>query len=383
MTTYLNNPDEGVNRRRQRVKQAGARAGKYLIFILMPVSLLAQVQPEKPWMLGPFKKQNDANPILSARALTTFFCPVRQAEVRWEEKDVFNPATVVRGGQVYMLYRAEDTVGKHAGTSRLGLAISRDGIHFDRLPKPVFYPANDALKRFEWEGGCEDPRVVERPDGTYLMTYTAYDGDKARLCVATSRDLRMWRKHGLAFAGTYAEGWSKSGAVVCKRVGSRIVAQRIGGRYWMYWGDQPDLRLASSSDLIRWTVVETAPGTFRSVAQSRSGKHDKRLIEPGPYALLTDAGIVLLYNGMNDAKTGDSALPEGAYAGGQLLFAANDPARLIDRSETYFIRPDQPYETQGQVNQVVFLEGLVPFRGQWFLYYGTADSKIGVATSPQ
>jgi predicted GH43/DUF377 family glycosyl hydrolase len=47
--------------------------------------------------------------------------------------------------------------------------------------------------------------------------------------------------------------------------------------------------------------------------------------------------------------------------------------------DTYFMTPDKPYETTGQVNQVCFIEGLVNYKGKWFLYYGTADSKIAVA----
>lgn len=354
-----------------------------LVLFLAPNWLLAQQTLEKPWMIGPFQKQNAANPILDAKASTTFFCPVRQETVRWEEKDVFNPATVVRNGKVYMLYRAEDTVGKFAGTSRLGLAVSSDGIHFKRRPTPVFYPENDAMKVYEWEGGCEDPRVVESPNRVYVMTYTTYDGDKARLCVATSKDLISWRKQGLAFSQeTYRNSWSKSGAIVCRQAGNRMVAQKINGLYWMYWGDQPDLRIATSPDLLHWTPqTGNSPTGFLAVAESRPGKHDARLIEPGPYALITTAGIVLIYNGMNN-KQGDSTLPEDAYAGGQLLFDKQNPAKLLDRSASYFIKPDQPYETQGQVNQVVFLEGMVSFNRRWFLYYGTADSKIGVATAP-
>ncbi len=360
-----------------------------IVLVMWGLSALAGAQsvPEKPWMLGPFVKQNAVNPILNAQATTTFLCPVSRKTVRWEEKDVYNPATVVRNKRVYMLYRAEDTVRRVGGTSRLGLAVSRDGLHFKRLPKPVFYPDQDAMKTYEWAGGCEDPRVVESPNGVYVMTYTAYDGDKARLCVATSKDLLSWKKHGLAFDqyanGKYRNAWSKSGAIVCKRVGDRIVAQRINGTYWMYWGDQPDLRLAVSTDLLHWTPLENRQGKPIPAAESRRGTYDARLIEPGPYALLTPAGILLIYNGMNEPKTGDPNLPDHAYTGGQLLFDASDPARLIDRSETYFIRPDQPYELEGQVNQVVFLEGMVPFRGRWFLYYGTADSKIGVAVAEQ
>ncbi|RRB06715.1 glycoside hydrolase family 130 protein [Larkinella rosea] len=358
---------------------------RYLLLIaVLFFSFNAGAQsPYKPWMIGEFSKQNAANPVLNAKNTTTFNCPVRGESVRWEEKDVFNPAVVVRNGKICLIYRAEDTVGKHAGTSRLGLATSTDGIHFKRLPKPVFYPDNDAMKTYEWEGGCEDPRIVESPNRVYVMTYTSYDGDKARLCVATSKNLVNWQKQGLAFDDLkYRNGWSKSGSIVCKRVGSRIVAQKINGKYWMYWGDQPQLYCASSPDLIHWTPVETADGKLFAAAEYRKGKHDFRLLEPGPPALLTRNGIVLLYNGMNNGKDGDPDLPDGTYAAGQLLFDASDPTKLLDRSETYFMKPDQPYEIVGQVNNVCFIEGMVPYKGKWFLYYGTADSKIAVATAP-
>jgi predicted GH43/DUF377 family glycosyl hydrolase len=347
----------------------------------------AQIAPEKSWMIGPFQKQIADNPILDAKANTTFFCPIRKDTVHWEEKDVFNPAAVVRNGKVYMIYRAEDTVGKHAGTSRLGLAISDDGVHFKRMPKPVFYPANDNMKTYEWEGGCEDPRIAESSNGVYVMTYTAYDGDKARLCVATSKNLTNWTKHGIAFDkydnGKYRNQWSKSGAIVCKRVGSKLIAHKVNGKYWMYWGDQAQLYVATSTDLIHWTPLEDEKGKPLAAAESRRGKHDSRLIEPGPFGMVTPAGILLIYNGMNADQNGDPNLPKGAYTGGQLLFDLKDPTRLADRSENYFIRPDQPYEITGQVNQVCFLEGMVPFKGKWFLYYGTADSKIAVAEAKQ
>jgi beta-1,2-mannosidase len=347
---------------------------------------LVKAEADKTWQIGPFKKLNSVNPVLLPLASTTFDCPVRKETVRWEEKDVFNPAAVVRNGKIYMIYRAEDVVGKHAGTSRLGLASSTDGINFKRLPKPVFYPANDAMKTYEWEGGCEDPRVIESPNGVYVMTYTAYDGDKARLCVATSKDLMNWQKQGLAFGeaynNKYQNHWSKSGSIVGKRMGSKIIAQKINDKYWMYWGDQQQLYIAYSDDLLHWIPVERQNGKLLGVAEYRPGRHDYRVLEPGPAAMITPKGIVLIYNGMNDAQKGDRNLPEGAYAAGQMLFKADDPVELIDRTETYFMKPDQPYEIEGQVNQVCFLEGLAPYKGKWFLYYGTADSKIAVATAP-
>lgn len=90
-------------------------------------------------------------------------------------------------------------------------------------------------------------------------------------------------------------------------------------------------------------------------------------------------GILLLYNGMNLDTGGDNSIPPGAYCGGQALFDKTNPAQLINRLEKNFIRPNKEYEIAGQVNQVCFLEGLVSFQGKWFLYYGTADSKIAVA----
>lgn len=357
------------------------------VFLLtgLGVSLITCSTPEhrnafandSTWALLPFQKANQANPILQA-GTGIFKCPILQQEVKWEEKDVFNPATVVRNGAVYLFYRAEDTLGKHNGTSRIGLAIGTDGIHFSRMFAPVLFPAEDFMKVYEWEGGIEDPRIVESEMGTYIMTYTAYDGKTARLCLASSTDLLNWTKHGLVLNDTFTDHWSKSGAIVARQQGNRIVAEKVNGKYWMYFGDT-DLFMATSDDLIQWKPVVDEEGNIKSVLKPRPGMFDSRLVESGPYALLTENGILLLYNGMNLDSGGDDDLPAGAYCSGQALFDLNDPTKLIDRMNTYFLRPDQPYETEGQVNQVCFIEGMVPFNGNWFLYYGTADSKIGVA----
>jgi predicted GH43/DUF377 family glycosyl hydrolase len=265
-------------------------------------------------------------------------------------------------------------------TSRLGLAISEDGLHFTKLPEPVFYPAEDNMKVYEWKGGVEDPRIVEAEDGTYILTYTSYDGKVARLCLATSKDLKQWTKHGLVLAGEkYKDAWSKSGAIIAERRGDKIIAVKIKGKYWMYFGDT-DLFIASSDDLIHWTAAENEESKkLISVLHPRMGYFDSRLVEPGPYALLKDEGILLIYNGSNAANFNDTSMPKFTYSAGQALFDKNNPYKLIDRTETNFIRPDKPYERIGEVNEVCFVEGLVYFKNKWFLYYGTADSKIAVA----
>ncbi len=118
------------------------------------------------WALIPFTKADSVNPVLQP-GTGTFMDPIRHQLVAWEAKDVFNPAIVLQNGKVIMLYRAQDSIGKPAGTSRIGLAESADGYHFTRSATPVFYPENDSVKSLEWEGGCEDPRVVQDDKGVY------------------------------------------------------------------------------------------------------------------------------------------------------------------------------------------------------------------------
>ena len=354
------------------------------------------------WMLLNFTKDDASNPIMGPSAVGQFTDPILKQPIRWEEKDVFNPAVVVRDGKIYMLYRAENLVTPAVGkTSRIGLAVSTDGVHFTRQPTPVLHPDNDAQKKYEWPGGTEDPRVVERDDHTYFMTYTAYDGDKARLHVASSPDLQHWTKYGNVFAqtasGKYLDKWTKSGSIVSRyEDDGRIVATKINGKYWMYWGDA-QIWLATSDDLIHWTPIEMAAGEkppvplraqaltmpdLKIILPTREGKFDSDLVESGPPAMLTDQGIRLIYNSRNEPSFGDKNLPVGTYSAAQALFDKTDPTKLLQRSDTYFMRPERPYETTGQVNQVVFLEGLARFQGKWFLYYGTADSKIAVASRP-
>ena len=147
----------------------------------------------------------------------------------------------------------------------------------------------------------------------------------------------------------------------------------------MYFGDT-NLFLAWSDDLIHWSPV-LEKGDLKPVLTPRPGMFDSRLVESGPYALMTAKGILLIYNGMNLDEGGDPNLSKGAYCGGQALFDLSDPSKEIGRLADNFIKPEKPYETEGQVNQVCFLEGMVYFQGRWLLYYGTADSKIAVAVS--
>jgi beta-1,2-mannosidase len=356
-----------------------------LSLALSPAAAPARAQ-EGQWMFGPFEKPATVNPVVAPNRTSTFRSPMGDTVVRWEEYATFNPAAVVRGGKVFLLYRAEDAtgaarIGHH--TSRLGLAESADGLRFTRRPAPVLFPDRDAQARYEWTGGVEDPRLVETEDGGYVLTYTQWNRDVPRLAVATSRDLVTWTKHGPAFAdadsGKYLKTESKSGAILSRVEGNRVIATKVNGKYWMYY-NVPDILVATSDDLVHWTPLADADGKPAKVLSPRPGYFDSWLVEAGPPPILTEHGIVVLYNAGNSGSYGDPSLPERVYTGGQALFDARNPVKLLARASEPFIRPTEPYERTGQYAEgTTFVEALVPFNGRWLLYYGTADSRVGVA----
>jgi beta-1,2-mannosidase len=273
----------------------------------------------------------------------------------FEAKGVFNPAVVRDGDRYVMLYRAQDA----KGTSRLGIATSRDGVHFLREPEPVLAPA----AAYERNGGVEDPRLT-KIGRTFYLTYTAYDGRDAQLALATSTDLRRWERRGViipANVGRWNVKWTKAGA---------ILDEPVNGRYWMYYmadgrSGSDQMGVAYSEDRLRWTEALDAP-----VLARRPGFFDSRVVEPGPPPLMTPEGILLVYNGADDRLV---------YRTGWVLFDREDPTRVVARSDTPIFEPQRAWELQGQVPNVVFVEGLVREGDRWLFYYGGADSHIGVA----
>jgi predicted GH43/DUF377 family glycosyl hydrolase len=276
------------------------------------------------------------------------------------EAGAFNPAAILVNGKTVLLFRARDT----RGTSRIGYAESADGLHFKIDPRPVLEPAMP----YELGGGVEDPRVL-RIGTVYYMTYTGYNRHDAQLCLATSTDLRHWRRRGVilaAYKGEWITGWTKSGA---------IVPERVNGKWWMYYlgtrhdGDGKDrdyMGLANSDDLLHWSDATKQP-----VLDRRPAGFDSRVMEPGPPPLITSAGILLLYNGADDKLV---------YGPGWILFDRADPGRVVARCERPFMLPSLAWERVGTVPNVIFLEGAIG-RKQDPLdltgYYGGADQYIG------
>jgi len=303
--------------------------------------------------LGPFTKYKN-NPILSPQGKG------------WESHSVFNPATVVSDDEVIMLYRAEEIRKgqENKYRSSIGFAKSSDGINFIREPNPIFTPT----ELYEIPGGCEDPRIVKL-ENKYYLTYTAYDDKIARLAMATSNDLCNWHKEGKMFEDSQWDnyfpksifpdtprGWTKSGV---------IIPHMINDRYWMYFGDTY-IWIASTDnpDLKDWEINK------EPVLKTRINHFDSLLVEPGPPVLILPEGIWLGYNGKDKNQR---------YSFGQAIFSIEDPTKLIHRSTFPLLEPNTKDEIHGQVSSVVFGQGLVRFKDKIFLYYGMADSKIGVA----
>lgn len=358
-----------------------------IAILLVVVTTVAAAQTQLPdWALGPFVRPAKGNPVLLPNPKSVFHDPMSNTEVAWESNDVFNPAAVVKDNKIYVLYRSEDKSGKGIGerTSRLGMAESKNGIDMKRRSTPVFYPDNDNQREFEWPGGCEDPRIAVTEDGTYVMLYTQWNKKVPRLAVATSKDLMKWTKHGPAFykahQGRFKDMASKSASIVTRLHNGRQVITKLDGKYLMYWGER-FMNIATSVDLVNWEPMLNDAGELKAVVRTRPNYFDSDLTECGPPAIITDKGILVLYNGKNKPREGrDTNYTANTYAAGQVLFDVNDPTKVIARLDKPFLVPSEPFEKSGQYPAgTVFVEGLVFYKNKWFLYYGCADSRVGVA----
>ncbi len=302
----------------------------------------------------------------------------------WQQGRVYNPAAMVVGKRVALLYRAQGTKrirtrGRVHWPSVIGLAWSTDGMRFTPERVPVLQP------REPWEQvAVEDPRIVQI-GRRFILTYTASDGVHARLAIATTTDrrLRRWNTRSLLFPAE--KRWTKAGA---------LLPTKLNGRYVLYFQmhkvnaapRETHIWLATSPDLRRWEVHPLP------VLTARRGHFDDRLVEPGPPPLLLPEGILLIYNA---AKTSRN-LQGRTFAAGWALFDRHDPTQLLERCEEPILQVQHATERHGRVPRVpfredlphrgrvtgtIFAEGLARFRNHWFLYYGMGDSMIGVAVS--
>lgn len=274
------------------------------------------------------------NPILS---------PIPTSD--WESRTVFNCGVAQVDGRVVLIYRAQ---AEGSNVSRLGYAVSDDGYRFARRPRPVFAPVE------EWESwGVEDPRLTRLGDRWY-MTSTAWSPLGIQVALASTRDFLTWQRHGIVLPGPD----NKDAA---------IFPAKVGGRYVMFHRIPPAIWLAYSDDLIHW-------GDYRKILEPRPGNWDGWKIGAGGPPLLTDAGWLAIYHGVS---------PDRVYRLGVVLLDRDDPARVVNWPAAPILEPEEPWELEGDVPNVVFTCGTAEIGDEYFVYYGGADKVIAVATGRQ
>ncbi|ADL69413.1 glycosidase-related [Thermoanaerobacterium thermosaccharolyticum DSM 571] len=273
--------------------------------------------------------------------------PVKEHE--WERKAVFNCSAIYDNGLFHLIYRATD-IGPHVKygkyISRLGYAVSKDGINFMRLDKPVL--SNDVEQELR---GCEDPRIV-KIDDTYYMMYTGFGNrtdDDYRICLATSKNLINWERKGVVL-----DEPNKDAA---------LFPEKINGNYVMFHRRYPDIWLAYSNDLKNWfnhkSIIKPIKGTWES---SRVGV-------AGPPIRIKD-GWFLIYHAADD---------DNVYRLGAALLDINDPSIVLARQEESILEPELEWEKNGFISNVVFSCGNAVKGDDIYVYYGGADTVIGVA----
>jgi len=237
--------------------------------------------------------------------------------------------------------------------SHLRVARSLDGEHFTVDSRPAVTP-NSELEAY----GCEDARATFI-DGIWHVTYVSVGPLGITTSRVTTTDFRHFDRHGVMFLPDHKD-------VV-------LFPERIGGSYVALTRPMPasfgrvlGVWIAYSPDLVHW-------GGHRPLAMPRWGGWDEIRTGAGGVPFRVAEGWLELYHGVDR---------HSRYAMGGLLLDADDPARIIARSDQPILLPTEAYERTGLFNDTVFSCGHVPLddKGERIrVYYGAADSCVAAA----
>ncbi len=320
-------------------------------------ALLREMTPEKQQQtfitdkpIGPIMfKRFDENPILR---------PI--AEHPWEEKAVFNPAAFLNDKTVHMLYRALSD----KNISTIGYASSKDGMHIDRrLPEPVYTPREGFEKNNQGENyGCEDPRITVI-DETVYMCYTAYDGSNLPRVAFSSIPLKDF------LSGRW--DWKSPKVISHPEKESKdacLFPEKINNTYSFLHGMNNGISIDYVSDL---TFADGYTLRGNEIMTPRSDKWDSKKIGIAGPPIKTAHGWVLLYHGIDN---------ESYYNLGAALLEREHPETVLARLDYPVLIPEKEFEKKGRTPNVVFPCGHVIIDETLIMYYGAADSVIGVAS---
>lgn len=268
----------------------------------------------------------------------------------WEAAAVFNCAAIYDNNKVHMIYRATDIAssGKDGPfISRLGYAAGEDGVNFNRMNTPLLTNEGEQELR-----GLEDPRIVKIENRFYMM-YTGYRGKEAgdyRICLASSPDLKKWKRHGVVLDESNKDG--------------SLFPTRIGGRFCMFHRRDPDIWIAYSDDLEIWTNHTKVMGPVSS-----SEWEAKKIGIAGP-PIKSKEGWLLIYHGVSH---------DHVYSLGIALLDLADPSKVLFRQAEPILEPELLWEREGHVPNIVFSCGQVEIDDKIIVYYCGADTVIGAA----
>ncbi len=295
------------------------------------------------------------------RALTNPIIAPDQ-EHSWESKATFNPAALRIRNTTHILYRAlsEDN------TSCIGYASTKDGAHIlRRLPEPIYSPReNFELKKVAGgNSGCEDPRLTKIGKNIY-MCYTAFDGiGPPRVAVTSITEKNFLQKKWK---------WEKPILITPEGFDDKdtcIFSEKINGKYFILHrvGDEICGDYLKSLNF----KTETIKKCIRIIGP-RINTWDSSKVGISAPPIKTKNGWLLLYHGVSKSHN--------TYRLGAILLDKNDPTIVLARTADPIFEPQEPYEKIGVVNNVVFPCGMVLKNGMLYIYYGAADTVIGVAT---
>jgi beta-1,2-mannobiose phosphorylase / 1,2-beta-oligomannan phosphorylase len=268
----------------------------------------------------------------------------------WESYNVFNPSVIHHNGLFHMHYRAQGL----DWISRIGYAVSADGVHWNRLREPVLEPQGELEAR-----GVEDPRVTAI-DGGFVMAYTAYGastvgGFNITPMFARSQNLVDWERLGPLVRGEDNKD-------------HLLFPRRVNGRYLALHRRPPQVWLAESDDLHDWPAERMRP----IFGPRPDSDWDNNRVGSNGVPIETDAGWLMLYHGYD---------PAHVYRFGVCLLDRDDPSRVLHRARDPIFEPEELWELRGDVPNVVFSCANPVVNGQVYVYYGGADHVIGLATA--
>jgi predicted GH43/DUF377 family glycosyl hydrolase len=326
-----------------------------------------------------------------------------------EAEGVLNPAAV-RGsdGELYLFPRLVargnysrigiarvcfNEAGSPAGVERLGIALE---------PEADYELRSDG-------GGCEDPRITFfEPFQSYVMTYTAFSPQGPRIALARSKDLLHWQRLGLAafdpYEGVEFDGVDNKDASVFP-----IAINDPAGQPALAMLHRPLFPGTRPEETARYPAFRTADLRRESIWISycpidmdgrephllgRFSSHH-RLASPvsswerlkiggGAPPILTRHGWLIIYHGVSEVAKSSTEGPYLCYSAGVMVLLKTHPHRICYRSSKPVLTPSLPQERRGTVANVVFPTGIdrrldLGAPDRFDVYYGMADSRIGVA----